>query len=323
MEQEAHGAGDSQAGGVAVRGWGLLTGWGAGLQSLPRHSTAATQGQRLLPAATPDLTSERLRRATRECLLGVAAVQAALDHSCLTPHEVAGARTALVYASASSYAAANWAFVTSETEHALHFPYTAPSAVPAEVTIQFGITGPYLTLLSGANAGIEALWQAATLLTTAQCDRALVLGVETFQECAELYTTGRWLLGTPLLEAAACLVLERHPGPAAVRYRAACGIRNVARLVAGEREGVLSSVYLCTPTVRAGQMACHDLQAQWPDIPLVLLHERLGICLACAPLIALMLAVTAGQPDDVLLLSQWWDTWAMIRWPGAFSQARH
>ena len=49
------------------------------------------------------------------------------------------------------------------------------------------------------------------LLTTAQCDRALVLGVETFQECAELYTTGRWLLGTPLLEAAACLVLERHP----------------------------------------------------------------------------------------------------------------
>ena len=149
-------------------------------------------------------------------------------------------------------------------------------------------------LLSGANAGIEALWQAR-LLTTAQCDRALVLGVETFQECAELYTTGRWLLGTPLLEAAACLVLERHPSHAAVRYRAASGTRGLARLVAGEREGALASVYLCTPTARAGQMAGHYLQAQWPDISLVLLHERLGICLACAPLIALMLAATASQ----------------------------
>ena len=323
MGQEAHRACYPQAGGVAVRGWGLLTGWGAGLQSLPTLPAVATPGQRLLPVATPELASERLRRATRECLLGVAAVQAALDHSCLAPYEVAGARTALVYASASSYAAANWTFVTSETENALHFPYTAPSAVPAEVTIEFGITGPYLTLLSGANAGIEALWQAATLLTTAQCDRALVLGVETFQECAELYTTGRWLLGTPLLEAAACLVLERHPSHAAVRYRAASGTRGLASLVAGEREGALASVYLCTPTAHAGQVAGHYLQAQWPDISLVLLHERLGICLACAPLIALMLAATAGQPEDVLLISQWWDAWAMVRWPESSSQAGH
>jgi hypothetical protein len=248
-------------------------------------------------------------------------VQAALDHSRLTPHEVAGTRTALVYASASSYAAANWTFVTSETENALHFPYTAPSAVPAEVTIQFGITGPYLTLLSGANAGIEALWQAATLLTTAQCDRALVLGVETFQECAEIYTTGRWLLGTPRLEAAACLVLERHPGLAAVHYRAERRTHGLARLVAEEYERAPARVYLCTPTARAGQMASHDLQAQWPDMPLVLLHERLGICLACAPLIALMLAVAAGQREDALVISQWWDAWAMIRWPGVCPQA--
>jgi hypothetical protein len=248
-------------------------------------------------------------------------VQAALDHSCLASHEVAGTRTALVYASASSYAAANWTFVTRETENALHFPYTAPSAVPAEVTIQFGITGPYLTLLSGANAGIEALWQAATLLTTAQCDRALVVGVETFQECAEIYTTGRWLLGTPRLEAAACLVLERHPSLDAVHYRAEWGTRGLARLVAGECERSLGSVYLCTPTARAGQMAGHYLHAQWPDMPLVLLHERLGICLACAPLIALMLAVAAGQMEDVLVISQWWDAWAMIRWPGSCSQA--
>jgi hypothetical protein len=282
----------------------------------------AAQGQRLLPVTTPVLDSERLRRATRECLLGVAAVQAALDNSHLTRHEVAGARTALVYASASSYVAANWTFVTSEAENALHFPYTAPSAVPAEVTIQFGITGPYLTFVSGANAGIEALWQATILLTMAQCDRVLVLAVETFQDCTELYTTGRWLLGTPLLEAAACLILERHPSLAAVRYRAARGTHALASVVEGECEEALARLYLCTPTARAGQRAGRYLQARWPDIALAAVHEHFGVCLACAPLIALMLAVAAGKPADVLLISQWWDAWAMIRWPGVPSRAR-
>lgn len=323
MGQEVDRAYHPQDGGLAVRGWGLLTGWGAGLQSLPTHAVAAAQGQRLLPVTTPTLASERLRRATRECLLGVAAVEAALDDSHLARHEVAGSRTALVYASASSYAAANWTFLTSGTENALHFPYTAPSAVPAEVTIQFGITGPYLTLLSGANAGLEALWQAATLLTTAQCDRVLVLGVETFQECVELYTTGRWLLGTPLLEAAACLILERHASLAEVRYHAECGTHGLDRVVEGARERAMAGVYLCTPTARAGHVAGQYLQAQWPNMSLALVHERLGICLACAPLIALMLAVTADQPGDVLFISQWWDAWAMLRWPGASSQAGH
>src|SRR5262245_28376816 len=105
----------TQDGGIAVRGWGLLTGWGAGLQSLPTHAGAAAQGQLLLSVTTPTLENERLRRATRECLLGVAAVEAALDDGHLARHEVSGVRTALVYASASSYAAANWTFVTSET----------------------------------------------------------------------------------------------------------------------------------------------------------------------------------------------------------------
>ena len=94
MGQEAHRACYPQAGGVAVRGWGLLSGWGVGLQSLPTLPAVATPGQRLLPVATPDLASERLRRATRECLLGVAAVQAALDYSGLAPDEVAGQRAA-------------------------------------------------------------------------------------------------------------------------------------------------------------------------------------------------------------------------------------
>ena len=85
-----------------------------------------------LPVATPLLDSERLRRATRECLLGVAAVEAALDHAHMARETIAGPRTALVFASASAYAAANWTFVTGGAENALHFPYTAPSAVPVK-----------------------------------------------------------------------------------------------------------------------------------------------------------------------------------------------
>ena len=233
----------------------------------------------------------------------------------MSQDEVAGSGTALVFASASAYAAANWTFVTGGTETALHFPYTAPSAVPGEVTIQFGITGPYLTLLSGANAGIEALWQAVVLLTTAQCDRAIVLGVETFQECAELYTAGRWLLGTPLTEVAACLILERHASLAGVRYGAGGGASGLHRLVHAEPVQALAEVYLCAPTRQAGQRAAQDLHVHWPAVALSLVHERCGICLACSPLIALMLAITAGLPGDVLVLSQWWDTWSMLRWP--------
>ena len=299
----------------AVRGWGLLTGWGRGLLSLPLNVHSAARGQRILPIATPSLESERLRRATRACLLGVAAVQAALEHGQMAYDEVAGPRTALVYASASAYAAANWTFLTGGTETALHFPYTAPSAVPGEVSIQFGITGPYLTLLSGANAGIEALWQAVTLLTTGQCDRAIVLGVETFQECAELYAAGRWLLGTPLTEVAACLILERRASLAGVRYGAARGEHGLRRAVPHEPGRTPAQVYLCAPTRHDGQRAAHDLHGYWPGVALVLVHERCGMCLACSPLIALMLAITAGLPGDVLVLSQWWDSWSMLRWP--------
>lgn len=300
---------------AAVRGWSLLTPWGGGLSSLPPNVHSVARAQRILPIATPPLASERLRRATRECLLGVAAVEAALDHGQMSHHEVAGPRTALVFASASAYAAANWTFLTGGTETALHFPYTAPSAVPGEVTIQFGITGPYLTLLSGANAGIEALWQAVTLLTTAQCDRAIVLGVETFQACAELYAAGRWLLGTPLTEVAACLILERRASLAGVRYGAARGEHGLQRLAQQEPVQTLAQVYVCAPTPHDGQRAAQELHGHWPGVALALVHEQCGICLACSPLIALMLAITAGLPGDVLLLSQWWDAWSMLRWP--------
>jgi len=117
----------------------------------------------------------------------------------------------------------------------LHFPYTAPSAMAGEVAIEFGLTGPYGILIGGAAATIDALWQATRLLAGGRCERALVLAVETFEECAALYARGRWLVRRPLVEAAACALLV--PGALRARYdapRAPSMLETLARVRAGE-----------------------------------------------------------------------------------------
>src|SRR5439155_25387761 len=149
------------------------------------------------------------RRATRECLLGVAAVEAALRESGLSRAAVAGPRTALVYVTAAAYAASNKEFIEGAGT-TLHFPYTAPSAVPAEVAIEYGLTGGDVILVGGAAAAVDALWQAGTLLAAGRADTALVLAVETFDECADLWARGRWAAPRPLVEAAACARSEER-----------------------------------------------------------------------------------------------------------------
>jgi hypothetical protein len=249
-------------------------------------------------------------------VLAVSVVEQALANSTLRRSDVAGPRTALVYASAAAYAAANWAFLVDDQESALFFPYTAPSAVPGEVTIQFGITGPYLSLLSGANASIEALWQAAMLLTNDQCDRALVLGVETFTGCEDLYTSGRWLLRSPLVEAAVCLVLERQTGLSDIGYGAGSesGVA-ILEMVLGSQ--VPTAIQLCLQTVKEEAGLMPQLQARWPGICMSLVGERTGNCLASTLLIGLLLALAESSQGNVLLMSRWWDTWSVLSWPRA------
>ncbi len=166
-----------------VDGVSVMTGWGAGLEHIPINAHAEAAGRRLLPVPTPVLDDDRLRRASRECLLAIDRVDQLLRQQGLDRADLSGPRTAVVYASASAYAAANWAFLHADTSVAIYFPYTAPSIVPGEVTISYNMTGPYVSFLSGANAGLEALWHAVTLLARDQCDRALILGIETFADC--------------------------------------------------------------------------------------------------------------------------------------------
>lgn len=241
--------------GVRVEGVGLLTGWGEGVAALPAAARAAARGRAVIPLSRPALASERFRRATRECLLGVAAVEAMLREMGIDREAIRGAGTALVFVTAAAYAASNVEFIGARGARPgpLHFPYTAPSALAAEVAIEFGLTGAYVILIGGAAVTVDALWQAGGLLTAGRCEHALVLAVETFQECESLWRRARWTLPAPLVEAAACALLG--PGDDRPAYRP------------------------------RGTVAALERVAEM----------RAGRTLACAPLVALALACAAGD----------------------------
>jgi Beta-ketoacyl synthase, N-terminal domain len=203
--------------GVRVGAVGVLTGWGDGIAALPEEARVAAGGRAVVPLARPVLPGERFRRATRECLLGVAAVEAMLRDADLERGQIAGARTAVLFVTAAGYGASNVEWLAGQAG-TLHFPYTAPSVLPGEVAIEFGLTGPYIILIGGATATVDALWQAGRLVADRQCDRALVLTVETFEECEALWRRARWTVPPPLVESAACALLER--GDVRPTYRA-------------------------------------------------------------------------------------------------------
>jgi len=261
--------------GTRLEAVAVLTGWGHGIGALPADAGKAAAGRAVIPLGRPTLEGERFRRATRECLLGVAAVDALLRESNISRDAVKGSATALVYVTGGAYGASNRAFVVAESvgrASAVHFPYTAPSAMAGEVAIEFGLTGPYGILIGGAAATIDALWQATRLLAGGRCERALVLAVETFEECVDLYARGRWLVRRPLVEAAACALLV--PGALHARYdapRAPSALESLVRVRAGET-------------------------------------------LACAPLIALALARDGGGPASIAITGEWRGRRAGIQW---------
>ena len=197
-------------GAPAIRALGILSGSppdaGAPILALPR----------------PDRAGDRFRRATRECLLALAAVDAMLEDGKAAREAIAGERTALLYVTAAAYGASNREFI-ERRGGVVHFAYTAPAVVPAEVAIEFGITGAYGILIGGAPATLRAIDQAARLLESRRCDRALVLAVEVFEECADLFARHRRVNRWPLVETAACLWLERGEGE--LRFQSVRGPR--------------------------------------------------------------------------------------------------
>ncbi len=228
--------------GARVEAVGLLTGWGEGAAALPADARVAATGRGVIPLARPVLDGERFRRATRECLLGVVAVEAMLRDAGLDREAIRGPRTALVFVTAAAYGASNVDWLAGQAG-TLHFPYTAPSVLPGEVAIEFGLTGPYVILIGGPTATVDGLWQAGRLLAGGQCERALVLAVETFAACATLWRRARWTLPGPMVESAACALIG--PGATAPAFRAAAAVAPLER-VAEARAG---RTLACAPLV--------------------------------------------------------------------------
>jgi hypothetical protein len=276
--------------GTTVEAVTVLTGWGQGIEALPADAVRAAEGRAVISLGRPALEGERFRRATRECLLGVAAVDALLREHRLPREAIRGSGTALIYVTGGAYGASNHAWVVADTARplvpddrpgerrrgavsgTLHFPYTAPSVMSGEVAIEFGLTGPYGILIGGAAATIDGLWQATLLLEAGRCERALVLAVETFEDCAELYARGRWLVRRPLVEAAACALLT--PGRWRTRYDA--------------------------------PRAASPLEAR--------VRARAGETLAGAPLIALALARAGGAAGPIGVTGEWRGRRAGLYW---------
>jgi len=124
----------------AIRALGLLTGdrpGGTPPYPLGSPSAAPRQAVPILTLARPDRPGDRFRRATRECLLALAAVDAMLEDGKAPREAIAGERTALLYVTAAAYGASNRAFIERQGG-AMHFAYTAPAVVPAEVADQRG-----------------------------------------------------------------------------------------------------------------------------------------------------------------------------------------
>jgi hypothetical protein len=224
-----------------LRAVGLLTAWGDGRADLPADAREAAAGRAVLSLGRPALQQDRLRRVPRECLLGLAAVEALLLDARAGREAIGGERTALLYASAGAYAASNRLFIDHGSGGA-YFPYTAPAAVPAEAAIEFGISGPYAIFLGGPPATLRAIWYGATLLAARLCDRVLVLAVETFDECADLYARARRLTGHPLVEAAGCLWLEPGRGTLAIESQGGGG-----RPIPGGLRPRLGETFACEP----------------------------------------------------------------------------
>jgi Beta-ketoacyl synthase, N-terminal domain len=299
-----------------ILGVGVVTGWGEGVAGLPGASSRrGAHGRGLVTAPTPVLDGDRFRRATRECLFAVAAAKAAVADAGLGKTDLAGPRTGILYVSATGYAAANRAFLEDETSTTLHFPYTSPSAVPGEVTIELGIRGAYVNLMGGAPATLQALWWGARWLAEGRADRVLVIAVEALHEVWDLFRRARRLYAGPLIEGAACVLLDAGDG-GVLRWASAlsgpAGAGRTAGAVLRQVLDVDAPRLVWSGTTGASRESAEASVLRERGGPPAM--PRLGEALAMGPLLAVAQARHEGRPAPWLLTATWRSEYAALLW---------
>jgi hypothetical protein len=169
--------------------------------------------------------------------------------------------------------------------------------------------------MGGAPATLQALWWAARWLAEGRADRLLVLGVEAFHEVRDLFGRARRLFAGPLLEGAACLLLEPGAG-STLRWASALagpmGARGTVgavleRVLAGDRPGLVWSSVTGAgrETAEAGILAARGAPRAAP---------RLGEALAMGPLLGLGRAQHGEAPEPWLLTATWRSEYAALLW---------
>jgi Beta-ketoacyl synthase, N-terminal domain len=298
-----------------IRGVGVITGWGEGVDALPAEAPAGGAG--LVTVPTPVLGGDRFRRATRECVLAVAAAKAAVADAGLSEAEISGPRTSILYVSVTGYAAANRAFLEDETSTTLHFPYTSPSAVPGEVTIELGVRGPYVNLMGGGPSTFQALGWAASWLAEGRADRVLLLAVEAFHDVRDLFGRARRLYAGPLIEGAVCVLLEAGSGDeGALRWASVlAGSSGSSRSVSAVLDEALAGARPCFVWSAAAGAGRDRAEARiLADRGARATASRLGEALAMGPLLAIARARRDGAAAPWLLTATWRDEYAALLW---------
>lgn len=95
----------------------------------------------------------------------------------------------------------------------LQAPNASSNIIASTIAIRYGFTGPNLAVTSGATSGLDAVGLAMVLLRAGRSHRVVVVGVEPADPAAYALVAGS---GLKPGVAAACLVLECHPGGPAV-----------------------------------------------------------------------------------------------------------
>ncbi|MEU6484889.1 beta-ketoacyl synthase N-terminal-like domain-containing protein [Streptomyces sp. NPDC046887] len=84
-------------------------------------------------------------------------------------------------------------------------PNASSNIIASETAIRYGLRGPNLTVCNGRTSGLDAMRWAALMLRAGRADHILVTGVEPDNEVT------RRLVGGPVADGGAAVVLSRHP----------------------------------------------------------------------------------------------------------------
>jgi hypothetical protein len=248
-------------------------------------------------------------------LFAAAAAKGAVADAGLGEADLAGPRTGILYASATGYAAANRAFLEDETSTTLHFPYTSPSAVPGEVTIELGIRGTFVNLMGGAPATLQALWWAARWLAEGRAERVLVIAVEALHEVGDLFRRARRLYAGPLIEGAVSVLLDAGEGGVLRWASALAGPTEAGHTVGAVLRQVLDGdaprLVWSGASGASRERAEARMLKERGDPPAI---PRLGEALTMGPLLALAQARRAGAPTPWLLTATWRSEYAALLW---------